>query len=193
MVKNPSKIRNKAKRSQIYAQYKQEKKKVKKALRAERIKEVEALGEKAPPKQMPRTIESMRIKDETMVQPNDEEVIGDEKDDEFAAFYTNEKRPKIMITTRPKPSRKLFPFIGDLMQMIPKAYYYPRENFQVTEMATQAAEKGFTHLVVLSEKNKECNGLLLIHLPIGPTAFFRVRWPCFNGSRMMRSFSYYPH
>lgn len=58
--------------------------------------------------------------------PNDEEVLGDERDDEFAQYYDHGKRPKIMITTRPKCSRKLFDFIGDLMQMIPNATYYPR-------------------------------------------------------------------
>lgn len=174
MVKNPSKIGNKSKRSAVYAKYKEEKKKAKKVLRAERVKEVEALGEQAPPKQIPKTLENMRELDETTVRPDDTEVFGDEKDDEFAAYYSNEKKPKIMITTRPKPSRKLFPFIGDLMQLIPRAFYYPRESHQVSDMATSADKKGFTHLVVLSEKNKECNGMLVIHLPIGPTAYFKL-------------------
>lgn len=33
----------------------------------------------------------MRVADETMVQDNDAEVLGDEQDDEFALYYTNEK------------------------------------------------------------------------------------------------------
>lgn len=63
-----------------------------------------------------------------------------------------------MITTRPKCSKKLYPFIGDLMQMIPNAFYYPRESKLVNEMATWATEKGFTHIIVLSEKQKQCDG-----------------------------------
>ena len=51
-MKNPGKIRNKVKRTEIYAKYKQQKKKVKKALRQEHAKEVEALGDEAPPKQV---------------------------------------------------------------------------------------------------------------------------------------------
>lgn len=66
------------------------------------------------------------IIDETLIQPDDEEILGDEKDDEFAKYFSNELKPKIMLTTRPKCSRKLFPFIGDLMQMIPNCFYYPR-------------------------------------------------------------------
>jgi ribosome production factor 1 len=134
MVRNPSKIGNKAKRAVVYAKYKMEKKKTKKILRAERIKETEALGDKAPPKQVPNTLENMREIDETTVKADDQEIIGDEKDDEFAAYYSNEKKPKIMITTRPKPSRKLFPFIGDLMQMIPQSFYYPRERCDIVSI-----------------------------------------------------------
>lgn len=38
------------------------------------------------------------------------------------------------------------------------AYLAYVETFLVTEMARVAAEKEFTHIVVVAEKNKECNG-----------------------------------
>lgn len=173
-MKNPSKIKNKIKRTEVYGKYKQLKKRTKKALREQRVKEAEALGDKAPPKQIPNTIENMRVPDETTVQANDAEVIGDEKDDEFAPFFTGQMKPKIMITTRPKCSRKLYPFIGDLMQMIPNSFYYPRKQQLVGEMVKDAVSKEFTHLVVLSEKAKVCNGLLVMILPDGPTAYFKL-------------------
>ncbi|KAJ1394286.1 anticodon-binding protein [Ochromonadaceae sp. CCMP2298] len=174
MVKNPSAIKNKVKRTVMYAKYKSQKKKLKKKLREERVKEVEALGEAAPPKQIPHTIDNCREVEETLVQPDDEEVAGDEKDDEFAKYFSNEIKPKIMITTRPKCSRKLFPFIGDLMQMIPNAFYYPRGHHMVKDLCRYATNKKFTHLVILTEKQKVCNGLLITHLPTGPTAFYKV-------------------
>ena len=173
-IKNPGHIRNKMKRAEVYEKYKNQKKVEKRKLRAERIKEVEALGDAAPPKQIPRTIENTREEEETMVQKDDDEVLGDEKDDEFASYFSNEANPKIMLTTRPKCSRKLFPFIGDLMQMIPQAFYYPRKNQTITEMCKDAHEKKFTHLVMLAEKQKQCNGLMITHLPSGPTAFFKL-------------------
>lgn len=157
-MKNPSKIGNKSKRQAVYAKYKQQKKKTKRKLRQDKKKENDALGMDALPKPVPRTIENTREVDETTVQINDEEIIGDEKDDEFSKFFTNQTKPKLMITTRPKCSRKLFPFIGDLMQMIPNGFYYPRKEMLVNEMARFATEKQFTHLVVLSEKQKKCNG-----------------------------------
>jgi len=36
-------------------------------------------------------VENTRVYDETTVKPDDDEVFGDEKDDEFAKYYTNEK------------------------------------------------------------------------------------------------------
>lgn len=174
MVRNPSSIKNKCKRTEVYKKYKQQKSALKKALKAEKKKEDEELGDKAPPKQVPKTIENTKIVSETVVEKDDPEVLGDEADDEFSLYSDGSKKPKIMITTRPKCSKKLFDFIGDLMQMIPNAFYYPRGTLTVTKMAEYASNKEFTHLIVLSEKNKVCNGLLLSHLPKGPTAFFKL-------------------
>jgi hypothetical protein len=57
MVKNPSKIKNKTKRAEVYAKYKQQKSRVKRVAKEERLKEAEALGENAPPKQVPRMVD----------------------------------------------------------------------------------------------------------------------------------------
>ena len=190
MVKNPSRVKNKVKRTSLYTKYKSEKKAAKKSLKKERIQEAEALGQELP-KKTPRTIENTRLEDENRILPNDTEVLGDEQDDEFAEYYSGAKvsfaftmvddsltmslkKPKIMITTRPKCSRKLFTLIADLMQMVPNAFYYPRETKTVQDMIADAESKKFTHLIVLSERLKECDGLLIAHLPKGPTAFLRL-------------------
>lgn len=115
----------------------------------------------------PRTIESTREPDPTRA--HDEEVAGDEQDDEFA-----NERPKILITTRPRPSRELFRFIRDLLAMVPNASFYARRQFSVQQITSFASNRKFTHLVVLGEKAKKCNSMLLTHLPAGPTAFFKV-------------------
>lgn len=112
--------------------------------------------------------------DETIVQPEDEEVLRDEAEDEFQSYFAGEKSPKILLTTRPRPSQELFHFVGDLMQLIPNTFFYPRRSYEVKEICRHAEEGGFTHVCILSEKSKVCNGLLISHLPHGPTAFFRV-------------------
>jgi ribosome production factor 1 len=89
MVHNPSKVKNKVKRTSLYTKYKAEKKKAKKQLKVDRVKESEALGEELP-KRIPRTIENTRIDDANRILPNDQEVLGDEADDEFASIFSSE-------------------------------------------------------------------------------------------------------
>lgn len=108
------------------------------------------------------------------MQPDDEEVAQDEAEDEFQPFFTGTRAAKILITTRPRPSKELFHFVGDMMQLIPNTFFYPRKAFEVKAICQHAIEGGFTHVCILSEKSKVCNGMLVSHLPDGPTAFFKV-------------------
>lgn len=52
-------------------------------------------------RQVPKTIESQRIVDETTVAADDEEVANDQATDELSAYF-NGKRPKILVTTSEK-------------------------------------------------------------------------------------------
>lgn len=47
--------------------------------------------QEAPPKQKPKTLESTRDPDRTVVKPADDEVFRDEAEDEFARFFSNEQ------------------------------------------------------------------------------------------------------
>ncbi|KAG5180838.1 anticodon-binding protein [Tribonema minus] len=170
---NPANIKNKIKRSEVYQKQKEAKAKDKKD-RRKRDVEAAALGDEVPVKKVQRTLDNTREADETVVAPDDEEVEADEAGDEFARFFNNETTPKIMITTRPRPSAELFMFIRDLMQMLPNAFFYPRKSATVKQLCQWCNNKKFTHLFVLSEKSKVCNGLLVAVLPAGPTAFFKV-------------------
>lgn len=175
-MKNPGKIANKIKRSAIFSKYKEQKKKLKKKLREIKEKEVEKLGEAAPPKQIPKTIENTRKDDETFVLNNNniEEILGDEKDDEFSRFFNGSSCPKIMISTKPNCTRKLYEFISDLMNLIPNSFYYKREEKKVYDLLDECKQKDFTHLIILNEKNKKCNSMLLTCLPYGPSAYFKI-------------------
>eukprot|EP00591_Stephanopyxis_turris_P017636 CAMPEP_0195537810 /NCGR_PEP_ID=MMETSP0794_2-20130614/48681_1 /TAXON_ID=515487 /ORGANISM="Stephanopyxis turris, Strain CCMP 815" /LENGTH=333 /DNA_ID=CAMNT_0040671643 /DNA_START=116 /DNA_END=1117 /DNA_ORIENTATION=+ len=175
VIANPSKIRNKMKRNEMYGKYVLQKKAQKRADRLRRAKEAEALGEDAVhTKQTPRTLENTREIEKTMVKPDDEEVLADEAEDEFASYFADEVRPKLLVTTRPRPSKELFHFIGGLVQLIPNMYFYPRRSYGVKDICKYASNRNFTHVVILSEKSKVCNGMIVSHLPAGPTAFFKV-------------------
>jgi ribosome production factor 1 len=125
--KNPSHIKNKMKRMQVMAKYRKEKKELKKAGQMKRRREAEEMGDKAPIKLEPRTIDNTREPEITMVSTEgDDEIAADEADDEFAKIFANEETPKLMITTRPSPSGDLYHFIKDLMDLIPNSFYYKR-------------------------------------------------------------------
>ncbi|KAK8802152.1 hypothetical protein WA158_006546 [Blastocystis sp. Blastoise] len=167
-------ILNKQKRSELYAKALATKKKEQKKRRQQREEERKTLGDAAPPKPVPTTQEDHREYDDTVVLKNDDEVYGDEAQDEFECYYNHSKVPKVMITTRPRPSRQLFFFLSELQSLIPNSFVYKRGEFHVREICDMAASKGFTHLIVVNETNKKVHSLLLCHLPEGPTALFKI-------------------
>eukprot|EP00656_Telonema_subtile_P026050 TRINITY_DN28045_c0_g1_i1.p2 TRINITY_DN28045_c0_g1~~TRINITY_DN28045_c0_g1_i1.p2 ORF type:complete len:370 (+),score=77.65 TRINITY_DN28045_c0_g1_i1:137-1246(+) len=170
-----SRIKNKCKRTQIYQQAKHVAKKAASKARRKRQKEHELLGDDAPPKQEPKTLDNTREKDDTMVD-GDDEVEEDEKIDEFAAFF-NGQPAKIMITSNfaKRPSVLCHTYIEDLMAVFPNSAYYKRGTHEMKKIVDQAIEREFTDIVVITEKQKTPNGLTLIHLPNGPTATFKLK------------------
>lgn len=180
--RNPSFVKNKLKRSELYGKYLSEKKVQKKVKRLERAKEAEALGtDVAENKPKPKTLDNTREVEPTRVQADDDEIALDEAGDEFAAYFSDDVRPKILLTTRPRPSRELFFFIADLQRFFPALFFYPRRSYSMKQIVEYGTNKEFTHLMVLSEKSKVCNGMIVSHLrktdagpSAGPTAFFKV-------------------
>lgn len=128
----------------------------------------------APPKEIPKTIETCRIPDETIVLPDDEETLQDEKTDEFSAYFDRRVTPKILITSVDKPSLKSHLFMRELCKCIPNSDARLRRGTELKKAVVQATERGYTDILVVNEDRKIPNGLLIVHLPDGPTAHFKV-------------------
>jgi len=167
-----SHIKNKHKRSQMVSLQKREKKKDKSSRRRGK-KEAEARGEEVV-RGVPRTIESMREEDETIVPADDSEVEGDEAFDEFEKYFSGNTKPKILFTTQQKPSAKLFDLLKELIHVIPNAFYYPRKEFGFKKICEYASNKGFTDVMLFHEKAKVIQGVYVCHLPCGPTSYWRL-------------------
>lgn len=176
-----SSINNKDVRSQVYAQAKR--KKVSKQAQKRRERQQLAaraheLGEEAPVKQQPRTIENARELDETKVQDRDDEVAADDEEDEFAdELETGAQRA--VVTTSRRPSNRVYRLLAELMECLPSATFYSRKSMDLKEVCRQAEQAGFGHVICLHEdktfsKGSAVNGLLWIKLPNGPTARFKV-------------------
>ncbi len=62
----------------------------------------------------------------------------------------------------------------ELSRIIPNSEPVWRRNASIKKTVHQAVSKGFTDLVVINEDNRIPNGMLISHLPNGPTASFRL-------------------
>ena len=61
-------------------------------------------GEEAAPKGVTRTIESMRVKDETIItDAEDDEIKGEQNIDEFSKYFEGVTTPRILMTTNRRP------------------------------------------------------------------------------------------
>ncbi|KAE9414868.1 hypothetical protein Angca_008422, partial [Angiostrongylus cantonensis] len=169
-------------------------KKNKRARQAEREKIREALGDNAPPKEEPKTIESTREYDVTMVQEDDEEVKHDEDNDEFAQYFNRESSPKILITMSPFAKKTTWKFCFELRKCIPNAEIFSRKGVPLKKVVRQAMSKAYTDLIVVHEDHKKPNGIIFCHLPEGPTAYFKINSLKFSKDipRCGESTSHYP-
>ncbi|EDQ86111.1 uncharacterized protein MONBRDRAFT_38546 [Monosiga brevicollis MX1] len=115
----------------------------------------------------------MREKDDTIVDPEDDEVMQDQATDELASYFDG-KEPKVLITTSNKACGDAYQFGEILANMIPSAQFFKRKGFELKTIIKQAIAKGFTDVMVINEDKKKVNGLVVSHLPDGPTAHFKV-------------------
>ena len=104
-------VKSKIRKTEMVQKLKKDKRKAKKKRQEERKKVAEAMGDEAPPKLVPKTIESMREADETTVEipasiktengeaadeaAKDDEVLWDIENDEFKAYFDKTYTPKV--------------------------------------------------------------------------------------------------
>ena len=177
-----SHIKNKMVRSQQYHKLKHEQTKEKKKLRAKKQKEVQklvALGLPVPEKPVPHTIDNQRVIDDTFIGKNAEEevnarVAAEEQDDEFAEHFANARPPNVLLTTGFTCSKLMYRFLSEMLEVFPAATYYKRKGYSLKKIVDYAKTRDFTDVVVFNEDRKQINGMIVVHLPDGPTAFFRL-------------------
>ena len=192
---NPTKnTKNKQKRRELVLQRRHMKKRLLGKLRRMHQKRMETLNEddengeneesedengekkkkKYVPKQVTQTIDSMREKDETLFDENDKEIKEALENDEYKNYFNNEYSPQILLTTSIAHTGGIFRFIKELKNFIPNSYFYYRKKFDLGTIMKSSIEKGFTDIIVVTERLRKPYKLLLIHLPAGPTMEFKL-------------------
>ncbi|OLL26929.1 Brix domain-containing protein [Neolecta irregularis DAH-3] len=178
MAPHPPRIANKIRRENFYALQKRAKQQDRLARRAEQRrveKNDPAAKERRLAANVPATIESKREYDETMVKVDADILALEDATDEFASCLNGSITPKMLITTSKDPSAKLHLFSAELVDCFPNCTYVKRgHRFELEQIAAFASNRSYTDLLIINEDQKKPNGLLLIHLPAGPTAYFRL-------------------
>jgi U3 small nucleolar ribonucleoprotein protein IMP4 len=82
--------------------------------------------------------------------------------------------PSVCITTSRDPSSRLKQFAKEMKLLIPNSVRINRGNNRVDELMDSSRQSEFTDVVIVQETRGEPDGLVIVHLPMGPTAFFSL-------------------
>ncbi|KII87521.1 hypothetical protein PLICRDRAFT_177264 [Plicaturopsis crispa FD-325 SS-3] len=196
-----SSIKNKIKREEVARKSKKAKNQRKLQKRLEQAKAEgndPAAKKKRLAENVPRTLDNMREFDPSILtadpststppadpsssasQPRDE-AAADIASDPFSAYFSSSDDPmlppKVLITTSPKASKGTYEFCDELVGVFPGAEFIRRKKgkgFELGRIAGWAADRGYQHLCVVNEDMKKANAITLVHLPNGPTAYFKL-------------------
>lgn len=94
-------------------------------------------------------------------------------DDEYA--NAGVMPPRVVITTSRDPSSRLAQFAKELRLLFPSAQRLNRGNLVIGELVSACRANEMTDIIVVHENRGQPDGLIVSHLPFGPTAFFNLR------------------
>ena len=87
------------------------------------------------------------------------------------------------MTTSIKPSKKTFEFLKEVQTSLPNCYYWERKNYTIKEICEYGPSKDYTDILVFRENRRKVTELIMIHLPNGPTAIFKLTSLTLNKGR----------
>lgn len=100
------------------------------------------------------------------------EQVTSHEDDEYR--WAGVEDPKVVITTSRDPSSRLKMFAKEFKLLIPNSQRINRGNYQMKQLIETCKANNVTDFVVLHETRGEPDGLIVCHLPFGPTAYFQM-------------------
>jgi len=93
-------------------------------------------------------------------------------DDEYAKAGIMD--PKILVTTCRNPSSRLTSFAKEMKIIFPNAQRINRGGTVMKEIVDVSRRNEITDIVILHEHRGEPDGMIVTHLPFGPTAYFSL-------------------
>lgn len=93
-------------------------------------------------------------------------------DDEYR--WAGVEDPKIIVTTSRDPSSRLKQFSKELRLIFPNAQRMNRGNYEMKQLIDACRANDVTDFIIVHEHRGEPDGLVICHLPYGPTAHFTL-------------------
>lgn len=93
-------------------------------------------------------------------------------DDEYR--YAGAADPKIVLTTSREPSAKLKVFLKEMRLMFPNAQRINRGHYDIKKLIQACKANDVTDFILLQETRGNPDGMIVCHLPFGPTAYFTL-------------------
>src|SRR4051812_19683343 len=102
-----------------------------------------------------KTLENTREFDETIVEPDDTEVFEDEASDEFSSYFKEGVSPKMLITTSKRPSKFVYEFASELIDVFPNSQFIKRgSKFSIKQVIEFCTNRSYTDVMVVNEDKK---------------------------------------
>ena len=94
------------------------------------------------------------------------------QDDEYR--WAGVEDPKVMITTSRDPSARLKKFAKEFRLLVPNSQRLNRGNYEYKQLLEACRANAVTDFLVVHETRGQPDGLIVCHLPYGPTAYFTL-------------------
>lgn len=91
-------------------------------------------------------------------------------DDEYA--FAGSRDPKVLVTSSRDPSSRLGQFVKELRLLFPNSQRMNRGSYVMGDIISAAKGADFTDVIIAHEHRGEPDGMIICHLPHGPTAYF---------------------
>ncbi|TRY54454.1 hypothetical protein DNTS_023719 [Danionella cerebrum] len=98
--------------------------------------------------------------------------VSSHMDDEYK--WAGVEDPKIMVTTSRDPSSRLKMFAKEMKLMFPGSQRMNRGTHEIPTLVHACKANNVTDLVIVHETRGQPDGLVVCHLPFGPTAYFTL-------------------
>jgi U3 small nucleolar ribonucleoprotein protein IMP4 len=135
--------------------------------RKRQLKEILASGSKTVPTELRSLANNVKGKLD-LIDDNVKPIL----DDEYVNIGVSD--PKVLITTSRDPSSRLTGFLKEMRLLIPNSQRVNRGSYIMGDLQQMAKANGVTDIIILHEHRGKPDGMIISHLPAGPTAYFTL-------------------